>query len=163
MAGRARGRVCRAIALIKAHHSYLQELATLATYFAYQTISLGSWYYTDTLTQTYVVKSAHTKYFRSDHNSTRDQNFQKIMVRRTNCPGILVPWTKIFGGPKFSWQKNGSIVLYYSMTSSSLQPWQCYLLVASLSEPHTSVLNGGFSYLYICIYLPYVRRSVNWF
>ena len=32
---------------------------------------------------------------------------------------------------------------------------------ASLSEPHTSVLNGGFSYIYIYIYLPYVHHSVN--
>ena len=35
------GRVSHAIVLIKARHPYLHELATLATYFAYQTISLG--------------------------------------------------------------------------------------------------------------------------
>ena len=34
------GRVSHAIILIKAHHPYLHELATPATYFAYQTISL---------------------------------------------------------------------------------------------------------------------------
>ena len=35
------------------------------------------------------------------------------------------------------------------------------LIGASLSEPHTSVLNGGFSYIIIIIYLPYVCRSIN--
>ena len=37
------------------------------------------------------------------------------------------------------------------------------MIGASLSEPHTSELNGGFFiyYIYIFIYLPYVRRSVN--
>ena len=35
------GRVSHAIVLIKAHHPYSHELATLATYFASQTISLG--------------------------------------------------------------------------------------------------------------------------
>ena len=40
---------------------------------------------------------------------------------------------------------------------------QCVIIGASLSEPHTSESNGGFFiyYIYIYIYLPYVRRSVN--
>ena len=39
---------------------------------------------------------------------------------------------------------------------------ECLLIgvVASLSEPHTSKLNGGF-FIYIYIYMPYVHRSVN--
>ena len=39
--GAMAGRVSHAIVLIKAHHPYLHELATLPTYFANQTICLG--------------------------------------------------------------------------------------------------------------------------
>ena len=36
------------------------------------------------------------------------------------------------------------------------------IIRASLCEPHTSELNGGFFiFIYIYIYLPYVRRSVK--
>ena len=37
------------------------------------------------------------------------------------------------------------------------------VIVASLSEPHTSKLNMDYSYIYIYIYIymPYVRCSVN--
>ena len=45
-----------------------------------------------------------------------DQNFQKIMVRRTNFPGILVPWTKI------SVTCPRSAHAYYSRTTSHVLP-----------------------------------------
>ena len=77
------------------------NLATLATYFAYQTISAGFVVLYRHLTQTSVIEVLTPKYLRSDHYSTRGPTFSE-----NNSPADQIFREFWSPGPKFSPDQN---------------------------------------------------------
>ena len=134
------GRVSHATVLIKAHHLYLHEPATLATYFAF----LGIRDTIQTIWHKRVsLKVLTPKYLRSDHNSTHGPKFSE-----NNGP--TDQFSRNFGPPdqNFRLTKISMTVLHIGqvnsfltnviMLSSSPHSWEESLITSQLMGRQTT-------------------------